>query len=75
MSYFEMVAKYEDGYPEEEGKAGEYFRAGVRSVFPEVAGFPNEVVTEVMERLWKETRCGMYHRAITGGEGKTRWRL
>ena len=34
-SYFEMIAKYRDGF-NQPGQSGEYFKKGLTQVFPEV---------------------------------------
>jgi hypothetical protein len=66
MSYFEMIAKFEDGF-ETEGKSGYYFERGFRRVFPHLPhtapGTRKESLAGV---LYSYARCALYHCGITG---------
>lgn len=78
FSYFEMIAKYEDGYLDF-GKSKHYFRQGVYSVFPtmrnhqipaEVPGVQGIVVSlvdYVLDLMYIGVRCGLYHSGSTSG--------
>ena len=78
FSYFEMIAKYEDGYLDF-GKSKHYFRQGVYSVFPAMRNYqvPAEVpgvqgivvslVDYVLDLMYIGVRCGLYHRGSTSG--------
>lgn len=59
LSYFEMVAKYKDGYCET-GKSPEYFEKGFKMVFPEFDVYP-----WLPEKIYKNARCGLYHHGMT----------
>lgn len=59
VSYFEMIAKYRDGFVGT-GKSEHYFTQGVEWVFPAIR--PHQ---QVLKRLYKAVRCGMYHSGIT----------
>jgi hypothetical protein len=59
VSYFEMIAKYRDGFVGT-GKSEHYFTQGVEWVFPAIG--PHG---QVLKRLYKAVRCGMYHSGIT----------
>lgn len=59
FSYFEMIGKYIKGANTRESK--KYFRIGLLDVFPEFA--VNERIVDI---LYSEARCGMYHQAIVG---------
>ena len=59
-SYFEMVAKFRDGYCSE-NKSKHYFKEGVRRVFPG-SGFVDADLT----LMYSELRSGLYHASITG---------
>jgi hypothetical protein len=63
VSYFEMIAKYEDGYIKDDASK-RYFIRGVYSVFPDLR---NELEADrFLKQLWEEVRCGLYHGGITG---------
>jgi hypothetical protein len=66
MSYFEMIAKYYDGYAEI-GCSESYFKKGVFLVFPEIGKNSQQIMEDFLDRLYKKCRCGMYHNGITGG--------
>ena len=69
FSYFEMIAKYHRGF-KSLGKSREYFRAGVYIVFPDLTHplQPNhpEVIKEVVDLMYDEIRCGLYHTGRIG---------
>jgi hypothetical protein len=80
VSYFEMIAKYEDGFAKA-GKSGDYFKAGVYSVFPEFKNIPPKMqspsspvgnvvslVDVVLGLMYEGIRCGLYHSGITNGK-------
>ena len=62
FSFFETIAKYQDGYVGKESKR--YFKKGVISVFPEICNHP----AEFLDMLYGYARCGLYH----GGFPNTR---
>ena len=78
FSYFEMIAKYEDGFAQI-GQSEKYFKSGVYSVFPNlkqhqvpvkipgVQGKVISVIDYVLDLLYKGVRCGLYHSGITNG--------
>jgi len=71
-SYFEMIAKYENGYAKTR-RSEEHFRLGVYSVFPELRNFQASanvpgvqgnvvsIVDCVLDVLYEGLRCGLYH--------------
>ena len=59
FSFFETIAKYEDGYIEIH-EAERYFKQGVRSLFPEINDYP-----ELLGILYRHVRCGLYHSGFT----------
>ena len=63
MSYFEMIAKYHDGYTGL--KSRPYFEKGVHLVFPELKDKDSHLVKDVLDILYKGTRCGLYHSGVT----------
>ncbi len=79
FSYFEMVAKYEDGFT---GRNSEkYFKKGVYLVFPEFKNIPPPAQTPlspvgnvaslvdiVLDLMYEGIRCGLYHSGITNGK-------
>ena len=64
LSYFEMIAKYRDGYAQR-GRSKHYFNEGVRSVFNRLAKYDNAVVDPVLDALYDGGRCGLYHAGMT----------
>ena len=69
LSYFEMIAKYRDGYTKN-GKSRFYFKKGFCSVFAEeVANIKEEKMRSTLEKLldtlYDGARCGMYHMGFT----------
>ena len=67
LSYFEMIAKYEDGFIPTGGnhQAGNYFKRGVRSVFPSLATENAASVDDLLSSIWQKVRCGLYHMSQT----------
>ena len=78
-SYFEMIAKYENGFAKA-GKSGDFFKEGVHVVFPEfrqppqpanVPGVQGKVISlidVVLDLMYEGIRCGLYHSGITNGK-------
>jgi hypothetical protein len=78
FSYFEMIAKYEDGFAKI-GKSEDYFKEGVYSVFPEFHHMPAPatplspvgnvvpIVNVALGLMYEGIRCGLYHSGITNG--------
>ena len=78
FSYFEMIAKYEDGFADI-GESKHYFKQGVYSVFPNmrnhqvntnipgVQGKVVSIIDYVLGLMYEGVRCGLYHSGSTGG--------
>lgn len=71
MSYFEMIAKYVNGYDRND-RCGEFFRRGVLLVFPSLSPGQTplelqEMVKEVLDMMYEGVRCGLYHSGVTHG--------
>ena len=78
FSYFEMIAKYEDGFAQK-GLSEIYFKRGVFSVFPSLklarvpANIPGvqgkvvSIIDYVLDIMYEGIRCGLYHSGITNG--------
>jgi hypothetical protein len=78
FSYFEMIAKYEDGYTQAR-QSEEYFKAGVYSVFPQMKSYQVQgnipgvqgkvvsVIDYVLDLMYDGVRCGLYHSGATNG--------
>lgn len=63
-SYFEMIAKYQEGYIGERASE-EYFNKGVRYTFAEIdQNLPN--ADELLSTLYSDVRNGLYHLGRTG---------
>lgn len=68
LSYFEMIAKYEDGFVPanpRQGQSARYFKAGVKSVFPSLSNQNQSDVDSFLETFYEKARCGLYHMAQT----------
>ena len=68
LSYFEMIAKYEEGFVPanpKQGQSAKYFKAGVKSVFPSLATENQGEVDSFLETFYEKARCGLYHMAQT----------
>jgi hypothetical protein len=60
LSFFEMLAKYEEGYANK-WKSKYYFKKGVKFVFPELTQHPFHLVDHLLTLLYEGTRCMLYH--------------
>lgn len=65
MNYFEMIAKYRDGYVQQdkgrrkgEGRSAHYFKEGLKDVFPDMALPEDEAVAVA---IYESVRNGLYH--------------
>jgi hypothetical protein len=63
LSYFEMTPKYEAGDLSED--SGIWFKRGIKSVFPELAGAGQAAETSILSAMWKGARNELYHSAMT----------
>ena len=59
LSYFEMIAKYRDGYCDI-GDSGKYFEKGFNMVFPEF----REKSPWLAGKMYTNARCGLYHHSM-----------
>jgi hypothetical protein len=59
-SYFEMIAKYKDGYLGE-SDVSEYFKKGMLYTFPDLSASENDV----LDAFYNRVRNGLYHFGIT----------
>ncbi len=59
LNYFEMIGGYLEGKDGETTKR--HFKTGIVNVFPDLG-----TRTDIVNILYKEARCGMYHVGITG---------
>ena len=55
-SYFEMIAKYKDGYTGNKNP-GKFFKKGIHDVFPGIEPAAEDFVNS----LYINLRCGLYH--------------
>lgn len=63
LSYFEMVAKFEAGDTSKD--SGVWFKAGIKSVYPELSSKIEQDKVMILARFYKGARCGLYHAAMT----------
>lgn len=64
LSYFEMIAKYQDGFTRNT-KSEYYFKQGLFSVFPQLRKEPEQMVDSLLNLLYFGCRCGLYHSGMT----------
>ncbi len=62
LSYFETIGKYR---ALTNGKDGAQFKAGAQEVFPELQKVPNDVRDKLLDVLYRDARCGLYHNSRT----------
>ncbi len=66
LSYFEMIAKYRDGYVNDRGGQSPcYFKEGLKQVFPNIESWPEDAKTTLLDFVYEKGRCGLYHTAMT----------
>lgn len=81
FSYFEMIAKFIDGF-EQKGKSKYYCELGLKRVFPPLfsqkkGSFENQQITvngekvfvtdHIVNILYESIRCGLYHSGVATG--------
>jgi hypothetical protein len=66
FSYFELIAKYYDGYTGDK-ESSFYFKKGVKLVFPNLENTSKNVVDGLLNILYKDCRCRLYHAGLTSG--------
>ncbi len=68
FSYFEMIAKSQDGYIDSKRarESRKYFKKGFKSVFPNLINESPEIVEQLLNTLYINVRCGLYHAGMTG---------
>ena len=64
LSYFETIGHYEQTDPAM-NTSTDYFKAGVRSVLPDVVKDHEKIVDDLLSALYKGARCGLYHNSMT----------
>jgi len=64
LSYFETIGQYEQKKPTTKTST-DYFKEGVRSVFPQLLARDSEHVEGLLTKLYKGARCGLYHNSMT----------
>lgn len=64
LSYFEMIAKYQDGFTRNT-KSEYYFKRGLYSVFPQLKEESAHLVDNLLNVLYFGCRCGLYHCGMT----------
>ena len=65
LSYFEMIAKLQDGFAQK-GRSEHYFKEGVLSAFGSIKAYPADLVDDLLRVLYSGARCGLYHGGVTG---------
>jgi len=65
LSYFETIGKYQAPASGNRKRDNEYFKAGAQAVFPSIQSAPATVREKLLDVLWKDARCGLYHNSRT----------
>jgi hypothetical protein len=64
LAYFEMIAKYRDGYDKSDRSAA-FFEEGIKFVF-DLAAVPHNAIELFTKNFYKEGRCALYHSGMSG---------
>jgi len=67
FSYFEMIAKFYDGYIGN-NSSQRYFKKGIRLVFPEIQGKFAVNFEGIEDHLYSDGRCMLYHSGFLDGK-------
>ena len=73
-SYFEAIEAFHQGRPSRQGESSAFFKAGFLRVFHEVptklasGTNPQKMQDELLNELYQQLRCGLYHEAMTKGK-------
>ncbi len=62
LSYFETIGKYVAGYARPRGMSPDYFKEGVKVVFPHLGACG---LDPTLDKLYEGARCGLYHGSMT----------
>lgn len=61
LSYLEGVEQFRKGKETPIGRSGEWFKDSAKRVFKDQSD-------NIIDRLWKETRCGLFHSGFPNGK-------
>jgi hypothetical protein len=61
IACLEGIEQFRQGKQTPPGKSGEWFKNSAKRVFP-------GHVEDVYQRIWEETRCGLFHMGFTRGK-------
>jgi hypothetical protein len=61
LSHIEGLEQFREGKETPRSSSGKWFKKGASRIFP-------EQTEDVLERLWKETRCGLFHAGFPNGK-------
>jgi len=62
LSYFETIGQYRALAT---GGSKKYFKAGAQAVLPGLQDIPDEVREKLLDVLYRDARCGLYHNSRT----------
>ncbi len=62
MSYLEGVEQYRQGQSSENGNSNYFFRQAIHRLYP------GQYEDELLKRLYRESRCGLFHNGMVGGD-------
>jgi len=65
LSYFETIGKHHAV----KRRDGDNFKAGAEDVFPELRKIPEKTRQDLLDILYKDARCALYHNSRTHGVG------
>jgi len=60
-----MMAKFQEGFAGI-GESRKHFKRGVYAVFPSLRSSSSQVLDRLLDKLYNDVRCGLYHSGITG---------
>ncbi|HYO87611.1 MAG TPA: hypothetical protein VER79_03130 [Candidatus Limnocylindrales bacterium] len=61
LSYIEGLEQFREGKETPRSSSASWFRRSASRIFPEQS-------EEVLQRIWKETRCGLFHAGFPSGK-------
>jgi len=65
LSYFETIGRYQAPVGGSRKKDNECFKLGAKAVFPWIGKLRQTEQKTLLDVLWKDARCGLYHRSRT----------
>lgn len=64
LAYFEMIAKYRDGF-DNSGQSAAFFEKGIKFVF-DLTAVTDTAIQAFVSKFYREGRCALYHSGMAG---------